>query len=79
MKKIAVIQTAFPGDVILATPVFEALKDIHHETHLAAVIRPESNALLKDNPNIDEIIVYDKYGKDKGLRGLLRISRILKL
>ena len=78
MKKIAVIQTAFPGDVLLATPVFEALKDIYSDSHIAAVIRPESYLLLKDNPFINEIIVYDKYGLNKGPLGVMRISGLLK-
>lgn len=78
MKKIAVIQTAFPGDVILATPVFEALKDRFPDCTLAAVIRPESRPLLQENPYIDELMVYDKYGKDKGVRGILRMAGRLK-
>jgi len=78
MNKIAVIQTAYPGDVILATPVFEALKDRFPNCYLAAVVRPESILLLRDNPYIDDIIAYDKYGRDGGIRGLLRISKSLK-
>jgi heptosyltransferase-2 len=78
MKKIVVIQTAFPGDVILATPLFEALKDSEPECHLTAVVRPESHLLLRDNPYIDDIIIYDKYGKDRGLKGTIRVSWLLK-
>lgn len=78
MKKIVVIQTAFPGDVILATPVFEALKNVGPECFLAAVIRPESYPLLKDNPYIDEIILYDKYGNDRGLKGIIRVCKLIK-
>jgi len=78
MNKIAVIQTAYPGDVILATPVFEALKDRFPGSVLAAVVRPESYLLLRDNPHIDDIIVYDKYGRDGGIRGLLRTAKPLK-
>jgi len=78
MNKIAVIQTAYPGDVILATPVFEALKNRFPNCVLAAVVRPESYLLLRDNPHIDDIIVYDKYGRDGRIRGLVRISKLLK-
>jgi heptosyltransferase-2 len=78
MKKIAVIQTAFPGDVILATPVFEALKDRYPDCVLAAVVRPESYPLVKNNPHVDDLIVYDKYARDRGLTGMLRISGLLK-
>ncbi|UCE66850.1 MAG: lipopolysaccharide heptosyltransferase II [Candidatus Zixiibacteriota bacterium] len=78
MKKIIVIQTAFPGDVILATPVFEALKDMAPGCFLAAVIRPESYPLLKDNPHIDDILIYNKYGNERGLKGIIRISRLIR-
>jgi heptosyltransferase II len=76
--KIAVIQTAFPGDVILSLPLYEALKDIQTGCFLAAVVRPESVSLLKNNPFIDEIIAFDKYGADRGVRGMARIASKLK-
>lgn len=78
MKKIVVIQTAFPGDVILATPIFEALRDAWPDSHLTAVVRPESLLLLRDNPYINDVLIYDKYGNDRGLKGLLRISGLIK-
>lgn len=77
MEKIAVIQTAFPGDVILATPLFEALKDSYPQSKITAIVRPESYLLIKNNPFLDDIIIFDKYGKDKGLFGLFRVARKL--
>ncbi|HBC47001.1 MAG TPA: lipopolysaccharide heptosyltransferase II [candidate division Zixibacteria bacterium] len=76
--KIAVIQTAFPGDVILSLPLYEALKDLYPNSRLAAVVRPESVCLLKSNPFINEIIPFDKYGADSGPAGLFRIASKLK-
>lgn len=67
MSKVAVIQTAFPGDVILCTPVFESLKSAGH--FVVAVVRPQAESLIKHNPYIDTIISYDK--KD-GLISFLR-------
>jgi len=78
MAKIAVIQTAFPGDVILASPMFEALKRRSPESETAAVVRPECSILLENNPFIDNVIVYDKYGADKGIKGMMRIARKLR-
>ena len=60
MKRLAVIQTAFPGDVILSTPVFESLKKAGH--YVVAVVRPQAESLIKHNPYIDIIISYDKKG-----------------
>lgn len=78
MRKIAVIQTAFPGDVILATPIFEALREKIGDCRITAVIRPESVSLIENNPNVDDVVVYDKYGIDKGISGIIRLSRELK-
>jgi len=78
MKKIVVIQTAFPGDVILSTPIYEALRDIYSESRAAAVVRPESACLLRGNPNIDDIIPFDKYGGDSDIAGILKMSSRLR-
>lgn len=78
MAKIAVIQTAFPGDVVLSTPIFEALKDRFPGCETVAMVRPESIVLLENNPHIDRVISFDKYGTDKGLSGLLRTAARLK-
>ena len=77
MFKVAVIQTAFPGDVILSSAIFEALKK-QQPCETTAVIRPESECLLKDNPDVNHIVVYDKYEDDKGIKGIKRIAGELK-
>ncbi len=58
MHRVAVIQTAFPGDVILCTAMFESLKSAGHET--VGVFRPEVEPLVCHNPHIDHAIFYDK-------------------
>ena len=73
MSRIAVIQTAFPGDVILCTPVFESLKSAGH--YVVAVVRPPAEALVRHNPYIDKLIVYDKR---KGLSAFLKAAAELK-
>lgn len=78
MTKIAVIQTAFPGDVILALPVFEVLREIEPGCELTAVVRPESVCLFKNNPHVNHVVVFDKYGADKGLSGIKRVSAEIK-
>lgn len=58
MSRVCVIQTAFPGDLILSTPIFEALKSGGHEP--VAIVRPSAEPLIRHNPHIDKIISYDK-------------------
>lgn len=78
MTRIAVIQTAFPGDVVLSTPVFEALKDKFTDCETVALVRPESMALLEGNPYVNRLLSFDKYVADKGISGLIRASAGLK-
>lgn len=78
MPKIAVIQTAYPGDVILSTPLFEAVKATFPGCGTVAVVRPESVCLLENNPFVDEIEAFDKYGADRGLSGIARLAGRLK-
>lgn len=78
MSGVAIIQTAFPGDVILASPMFQALKDKDPGCETVAVIRPESEPLLRNNPFVDGIVAFDKYGADKGISGVLKTSSRLR-
>ncbi len=78
MTRIAVIQTAFPGDVILSLPIYQALKDKDSSCHTAAVVRPESVCLIDSNPFVDEVIPFDKYGADRGFNGIAKMAAKLR-
>ncbi|MCD6163557.1 MAG: glycosyltransferase family 9 protein [candidate division Zixibacteria bacterium] len=73
MANIAVIQTAFPGDVILCTPVFQSLAEAGHA--VTAVVRPQAEPLVRHNLYIDKLICYDK---SKGLRSFINAVGELK-
>lgn len=59
--KILVIQTAFLGDVILTTPLIRKIKEFFPNAEIDIVTTPEGSEILKNNPAISEIIVYDKH------------------
>lgn len=76
--KILVVQTAFIGDVLLTTPLFKAIRQVFPYTTISVLVRPPSQALLKNNPDVDEILIYDKRGSDKGIRAFFRVVRELR-
>ena len=78
VQRVLIAQTAFLGDVVLSTPLLAAIKQHDSNIFLAVLVRPPSQDLLKHNPHIDMLITYDKYGKDKGLKGIRAISSRLK-
>ncbi len=58
--RIVVWQTAFLGDLILTTPLFASIKNIFPESYLSVIAKPFGREVLKNNPDIDELIVFDK-------------------
>src|SRR5512132_2437758 len=75
---IVVPQTSFLGDVVLTTPLLTALRERLRPRRLAVVVRPEARALVEGHPDVDDVLVDDKHGADRGLRGLARAARRLR-
>jgi heptosyltransferase-2 len=69
--KVLIIQTAFIGDVILATPLIETIKQNYREAEIDFLLRKGNKGLLKNNPHIRNIYVWDKSQK---LRNLFRLA-----
>ena len=64
MKKILVIQTAFIGDVVLATPVVEELHRAYPAAKIDFLLRKGNEALFEGHPFLHDILIWDK-GKGK--------------
>lgn len=76
MKKILVIQTAFIGDVILATALIEKLHDYYPEAKIDFLVRKGNEGLLKEHPFLHSVLIWDKKnGKYKNLFKLLQQIR----
>ncbi len=72
MKNILIIQTAFLGDVVLATALVEKLHAFYPEARLDFLLRKGNEALLKGHPLLNEVLIWDKQqGKYKSLLKLL--------
>ena len=59
MKKLLIIQTAFIGDVILSTALIENLSQLEN-CKLDFLLRKGNESLLKNNPHINQVIIWDK-------------------
>lgn len=76
MNAVLVIQTAFIGDVILATPVLSELKRIFPQAKIDFLLKKGTEFILDNNPNCSEILTFDKKtGKWKEIFRLLKIIR----
>ncbi len=60
MKKILVIQTAFIGDVVLATSLLESLHQELPEALIDILVRKGNESLFHDHPFLHQVLVWDK-------------------
>jgi heptosyltransferase-2 len=65
------------GDVVLTTPIFQLLKDTYPDSFLSVLVSPVTQKVVEGNPWVDEVLVYDKKGKEKSIWGTFRFARRL--
>jgi len=66
VKKILIVRTDRIGDVVLSTPVIKNLRIAFPNSWIAFMCRPYTKDILEGNPYLNEVIIYDKYGRHKG-------------
>jgi heptosyltransferase-2 len=75
LKKFLVIQTAFIGDVILATSVLEKLHQHFPEAHIHLLVRKGNESLFAGHPFLKRVLVWNKQEKYQDLCRLLQTIR----
>lgn len=77
-KRILLVRTDRIGDVALSTPVIKALRETNRNSYIAMMVSPYAKEILEGGPYLDEIIIYDKNAKHKGLSRSIKFSQNLK-
>lgn len=76
MRKILFIQTAFIGDVVLATALIEKWHQFYPEDQIDFLLRKGNEGLMKDHPFIHEVLIWSKKeNKNLNLFALLKKIR----
>ena len=75
---ILIIHTAFIGDIVLSTALVSKIKEKYPDSDIYYLTTPLGKEILKNNPKIKEIIVYDKRGKDKGFGAFISFVRKIR-
>jgi len=76
VQKFLVIQTAFIGDVVLATALLEKLHDRFPNARIDFLVRKGNEALLANHPYLHEVLIWDK--KQHKLQNLWRLIRRIR-
>ncbi|UOQ52995.1 glycosyltransferase family 9 protein [Hymenobacter cellulosivorans] len=75
-RAVLLIQTAFIGDVILATALLERLHATEPDTPVDFLVRKGNEGLVKDHPHVRQVLIWDKK-KDK-YRGLWQLLQQIR-
>ena len=71
-EKVLILQTSFLGDTVLTLPLISEIRRRFPVKQLTVICLPVARELLQNHPTIDEIIVDEKKGADRGIAGLRR-------
>jgi len=77
-RNILVIQTGFVGDMVLTTPLLRELRRAAPEAAIALLHAPRTAGIVRRSPHIDDRIVFDKRGSERGARASARLARDLR-
>ncbi|MEE4196590.1 MAG: glycosyltransferase family 9 protein [Bacteroidales bacterium] len=76
MAKFLIIQTAFIGDVILATPLIEKLHHFYPDSQIDFLLRKGNEDLLRNHPYVHNILIWNK--KQDKLKNMLRVIKRIR-
>jgi ADP-heptose:LPS heptosyltransferase len=74
--KVLIIQTAFIGDVVLATSLVENIHAAFPAASVDFLVRLGNESLLEDHPHIRRVLVWNK--KEKKIQNLFSMLRIIR-
>ena len=75
MKKVLIIQTAFLGDVILATPLIANLKLKFPQAEIDFLVKKGNEELLNNHPDLRQVFTFDKKKKRSEILRLIQLFR----
>ncbi|OGW75263.1 MAG: lipopolysaccharide heptosyltransferase II, partial [Omnitrophica bacterium RBG_13_46_9] len=76
---ILIIKVGALGDAILIIPSVRAIREKFPQAKIKLLTGEENRDVFINSPLVDEIIVCDFKGRDKGLGGILRIAKRLRM
>lgn len=77
-KKILIFNVNWLGDVLFSTAAVRNVRRSFPGSFIACIIPSRCYPILKDNPHLDEIIIFDEKDRHRGILSKLKFVRLLK-
>jgi len=77
-SSILALDFSLVGDLVMLTPALRRLRQAYPGARLTLAAQPFALELFSGGDLVDEVVVYDKRGEDRGMRGVFRLGSRLK-
>ncbi len=78
VKRILIFNVNWLGDVLFSTAAIRNIRRNYPDSYLACIIPSRCYSILKGNPYLDEIIIFDEKDRHKGMLAKLNFVSLLK-
>ncbi|MDD5477244.1 MAG: lipopolysaccharide heptosyltransferase II [Candidatus Omnitrophica bacterium] len=77
-KRILIFNVNWLGDVLFSSATIRNIRRNYPDSYIACVIPSRCYPILKDNPYLDEVIIFDEKDRHKGMLAKLNFVSLLK-
>jgi len=77
-KRILIFNVNWLGDVLFSTAAIRNIRYNFPNSHIACIVPPRCYPVLKGNPNLNEVIIFDEKDLHKGFFSKIKFIRQLK-
>ncbi|MFA5089916.1 MAG: lipopolysaccharide heptosyltransferase II [Candidatus Omnitrophota bacterium] len=77
-NRILIFNVNWIGDVLFSTPVIRNIRLNYPDSFIACIITGRCYPVLKDNPHLDEVIIFDEKDRHRGVLAKLSFIRSLR-
>ena len=75
---IAIIQTAFLGDIALTLPLADTIRRFHPSAQITFISTPIAKPFVQSTASINNVLSFDKRKSQSGLKGIVQFSNTLR-
>jgi heptosyltransferase-2 len=77
-QKILVRSTDWIGDAVMSTPAVRTIRENFPESEITMLVHPWASDVFRYSPRVDRLIMYEKKGRHKGVKGMLQLAGELR-
>ena len=78
VERLLIRSTNWIGDAVMTTPAVRAIRHNFPAARISLLAKPWVAPVFAYSPHVDEIIIFDAYGRHKGFYGTIRLARDLR-